>query len=114
MIWGFFWGGDFKEKKEENMIDRHFLYFHEEIISAIELFVRNKNLPLSELFWLPVVRPSVCKLFFIFSSHSLEPLGQFQLNIAQKIEGIELWSDEGTSPFSRRDNSKIEKKRWGV
>ena len=45
-----FWGADFKEKQEENMIDTHFLYFHEEIISAIELFVRNKNLSFSELF----------------------------------------------------------------
>ena len=54
----------------------------------------------------PSVCPSVCKLL-IFSSSSLEPLGQFQPNSAQNILGwweLKNLSNEGSHNFTRGDN----------
>ena len=49
-----------------------------------------------------------CKIF-TFSS-SPEPLGQFQQNLEYlSLKGIQVYSNEGLCPFSRRDNHKIAK-----
>ena len=59
------------------------------------------------------VCPSVCKLF-TFSSSSPEPLGQFQLNLAQSIlgwRGFKFVHMKGP-PFSRKDNYEIVKIHW--
>ena len=77
-------------------------YFDISSITCMYLFQINTQLSSwllfflssSELFWSPVVRPSVClsvclsvcKLF-TFSSSPQEPLGQFQPNLVQSILG---------------------------
>ena len=61
------------------------------------------------------VRPSVCKLSTLPSSP--EPLGQFQLNLAQSILGwreIQVSSNEGPCPFPRGDIYEITEIHWRI
>ena len=60
----------------------------------------------------PSVHLTVCKLF-TFSSSSLEPLGQFQPNLAQSILGwMRFKCVQMNDPFSRGYNYKIAKIHW--
>ena len=60
----------------------------------------------------PSVHLTVCKLF-TFSSSSLEPLGQFQPNLAQSILGwMRFKFVQMNDPFSRGYNYKKAKIHW--
>ena len=59
-----------------------------------------------------------CRRWINFSHFHLplEPLDQFQPNLAQNSlgEGIQVCSNEGPGPFPREDNSKFAKIHWQI